>query len=254
LAESDHMVLLGVAHEQRRRQVELAERMLARRVDALLMCPRPADEVGPFVAAVNRDRGQPVVFVDNYVPGCPAARVLTDNRWGARQAVDRLLGEGRRRILFLGGDSAVAALADRYLGYCDALDAAGVARCAKLTVWRDGGDRAVVKTVRQLMRGTDRPDAIFATSFFRFWPFLQLLSDAGLRHPDDILLAGFDRPLENWPADIVRDVLRQPLLVVRQPALELGRAAAETALTAIDGADVADQQQWIRPVLSWQQA
>ena len=64
LSESDYMVLLGVAHwQQQDRQVELAERMLARRVDALLMSPRPAQDLSDFVASVIRNGDQPLLFV-----------------------------------------------------------------------------------------------------------------------------------------------------------------------------------------------
>ena len=55
LGDSDYMILLGTAHwQQQARQVELAERMLARRVDALLMCPRPAEDLSEFVTSTRR--------------------------------------------------------------------------------------------------------------------------------------------------------------------------------------------------------
>ena len=140
LGERDYMALLGIGHRQEQdRQVDLAERMLARHVDALLVCPRPAVDISDFLVSLSQAGERPFLFVDNYLPQCTAARVLSDNRWGTRQAVSKMLGEGRRRVLFLGGNSAIAAHRDRYLGYCDALKDAGVACASSLTVWHDRG-------------------------------------------------------------------------------------------------------------------
>ena len=66
------------------------------------------------------------------------------------------------------------------------------------------------------------------------------------------LLAGFDEPMETWAAEIVRNVIEEPLLVVHQDAAEMGRVAVDLALSSIDGADVTEQQRLIRPILSWE--
>jgi LacI family transcriptional regulator len=253
LSESDYMVLLGIAHTGgERQQVGIAERMLARRVDAMLICPAPARDLGEFVATVQQDDRRPTVFVDNYLSGTAIPYVVTDNRWGARRAVEKLVGEGCRRIVFLGGNSAVAALQDRYAGYCDALKDAGLKRDKSLTIWRDPGDASALKTVRSLLQGPRPPDAILTTSYFRLLPFLKLLDEFRLRHPHDVLLAGFDKPMETWAAEIVRNVIEEPLLVVHQDAAEMGRVAVDLALSSIDGADVTEQQRLIRPILSWE--
>jgi LacI family transcriptional regulator len=253
LSQSDYMVLLGIADAGgERQQIGIAERMLARRVDAMLICPRPTKDLGEFVAAVQQDDRRPIVLVDNYLPGTSLPYVVTDNRWGARQVVGKLVEHARRRIVFLGGNSAVAALQDRHAGYCDALKDAGLKRDKLLTIWRDAGDESALKTVRSLLRGPTPPDAIFATSYFRLFPFLWLLNELGLRHPHDVLLAGFDEPVETWEAEIVRNVIEEPLLVVHQDAAEMGRIGVDLALSAVEEANVSKQQHPIRPILSWE--
>ncbi len=254
LRESNYMLFLGIADSPETvRQVEVAERMLARRVDALLMCPRPAGGLDDFAESANQNGAPPIVFVDNYLPECRAARALSDNRWGAEQAVLRMLNAGRRRILFLGGNSTNEALCDRFQGYCDALDRTGQDRSERWTVWRDRGAQATQETLQSLFGSSDRPDAVFTTSFFQFLPVLKLLEELGLRHPDDVMLAGFDEPMESWADDTVRNVIREPLLSVIQAAVEMGKQAVDLTLAAIDGANVAGEHRLIRPVLSWQQ-
>ena len=71
--------------------------------------------------------------------------------------------------------------------------------------------------------------------------------------PSDILLAGFDEPMESWTTETVRHVVREPLLVVRQATTEMGRVVVEMALAAIDGSETRGQQRLIRPAMSWQE-
>lgn len=111
------MLLLGSSHWQDQvRQVELAERMLVRRVDALLMCPRPVEDLRAFVASTLQTGTPPLVFVDNYLTNCPAGRVLSDNRWGARQAVCEMLNRGE------GGSSSWAETRRSPLSRIDIVD------------------------------------------------------------------------------------------------------------------------------------
>ncbi|MFZ5831062.1 MAG: LacI family DNA-binding transcriptional regulator [Planctomycetota bacterium] len=253
LGEAGSMVLLGIAHWQwQSRQADLLERMLARRVDALLMSPRPADDLVSYLRSVPRRGNTPLVFVDNYLPECPAPCVLSDNRWGAREAVRAQIRDGRQRILFFGGSARVAALRDRYLGYCDALKESRLALRKSLVVWHDGQTEKATASVRRLLQSKERPDAIFAGSFLGFHPVLQLLDELKLRHPHDVLLAGFDEPLETWTESTVRRVIRRPLLSVIQPAEEMGRQAVEIALAAIAGGDGVARLCMIRPALSWE--
>lgn len=83
LSESDYMALLASSHwELEIRQVQLLERMLARRVDALVMCPYPAADLSEFLVSMLQSGGTPLIFLDSYLPECGAGRVLSDNRLG----------------------------------------------------------------------------------------------------------------------------------------------------------------------------
>ena len=115
------------------------------------------------------------------------------------------------------------------------------------------GEESALMHVRRLLRSADPPDALFATSFHRFFPYLALLDEMGLAHPRDLLVASFDGPMEDWAADTLRRVIREPPLMVHQSAAEVGRIAVDVALAKINGTEVKEQERLVRPTLSWQE-
>jgi LacI family transcriptional regulator len=81
--------------------------------------------------------------------------------------------------------------------------------------------------VNKLFTQSTRPDAIFATSDKLTTGCLKTLKRRGLKVPNDISLAGFSN------SDIA-ELIDPPLTVVKQPALEMGKAATELLLQLIE--------------------
>ena len=251
LAESDYMLFLGISHLRREgRQVELLERMLDRKADALILSPRPSPDLTALLGSIRESGAPPVVFVDNYIPDQGLPHAVSDNRWGARQVTLRALADGRRRVLFVGGSPEIAALADRCAGYREALAEAGAEAREKWVVWRESLGARFDSSLRSLLTGRSRPDAIFCDSLFGCQPIVALLHEIGLRHPDDVLLCGFDHPPVGSETRAFRETIRAPLLAARQNAEAMGTAAAELALREIEGGR-GRRFRLIRPVLSW---
>ena len=70
--------------------------------------------------------GVPTVLIGRPIGGSTLSYVDADNRGGARQGVEHLLALGRSTIATISGPSNMCAGIDRYDGYRDALEAAGV--------------------------------------------------------------------------------------------------------------------------------
>ena len=88
---------------------------------------------------------------------------------------------------------------------------------------------------RQLLTLPAHPKALFVNNNLLSLGALLAVKDLGLRCPDDIALVGFDD--HPWAA-----VADPPLTVVRQPARELGRVAAQALCTLLNGEPLPDQQ------------
>jgi DNA-binding LacI/PurR family transcriptional regulator len=169
--------------------------------------------------------GMPVILVGRPLHPTRASYVDADNRGGARQAVEHLVGRGRRTIATIAGRQDMAAGADRLAGYREALDQAG------LTPTIAYGDFTHASGVHAMWRLLDqRPaiDAVFVASDIMAAGALHALRRAGRRVPDDVAVIGFD----DLP---MAQHTQPPLTTVRQPLERFGAVAADRLLAALDG-------------------
>lgn len=171
---------------------------------------------------------RPLVVVARSVPGIGARCLYIDNVQGGGLATRYLLSMGHRDIAHVSGPTALVDGRDRFQGYRTALELSGVAFRPELAVEADftaeGGAAAMA---RLLDRGVSFT-AVFAGNDQMAAGAMDVLRNRGLRVPDDVSVVGFDDlPMVRY--------LYAPLTTVRQPILEMGRAAADLALAALRG-------------------
>ena len=149
----------------------------------------------------------------------PAAHVLCDNRSGIDQLLDHLFDVHHVSTLaFIGGFDAED-VSRRYKAFHEYLCAREM-ESAELFV-----DNSVANSTERLIRlceainSEDMPDALVCGTDQTAVEVLQLLEDAGLHVPDDVIVTGFD--------GILAGRLTKPsLTTVRQPMEAMGRVAA----------------------------
>jgi DNA-binding LacI/PurR family transcriptional regulator len=179
---------------------------------ALLVSLHGNDPLPKAVAA----RGVPVVVGGRPPRGSMVSYVDVDNAQGARSAIEHLIAGGRRRIATIAGPQDMPAGEDRLSGYHDALDAAGMARDAKLVSDGDFTQQGGAEATRRLLAARPDLDAIFVASDLMATGAIQVLRAAGRRIPDDVALVGFDD-------SAITETTDPPLTSVRQPIEEMGR-------------------------------
>jgi hypothetical protein len=163
-------------------------------------------------------RELPLVSIGTELPG--ALCVMADNASGMREAVLHLAALGRRRIAFVRGPSGNGEAAERYRGYREGLQQAGLPIDPDLIVPGAFVLLSGTKAVELLLdeRGAS-PDAIVAANDESARGALEALQRRGVRVPDDVAVIGFD--------DVADAELCHPkLTTVAQPLVELGVQAA----------------------------
>ncbi len=254
LGQDNTMLFLGNAHRGAvLRQTEFLEAMMARGVDRVILSPVPADDLTEMLDRI-RDRQVPLVFVNNYVRDYDIPFVVSDNRWAAKQLTAHLLASGRRNILFFGADQRVAVIMDRLMGYQDAFAEAGIKPPKDNVLWskvlnEQGSFREVVSA---RLSGPNRPDAIFFDSLFISRRIVLMMHERGLKHPDDIIVCGFDYPVDLPRTIAFRETVLTPLLTIQQDANLMGQIAGELALNGQYG-EAGERSIFVPPTLSWEE-
>ena len=235
-----YALILGNSDEdagKEREYLDLAER---KRVDGFIVAVTAHSR--PNLSSWPRQQ-MPLVTIDRSLIDLGFDAVLVDNLLGATQAVEHLIALGHRRIGLVIGHRGISGTDERLAGYEKALAAHGIPVDPALIVQghyqREGSRRAVQDL---LMRGADRPSALFITNGQMVVGGLEAIAAIGLRCPEDIALVGFDDP--EWAS-----VLSPRLTTVRQPAYEIGQRAAALLYERLQGNDAPAQEIRLRPQL-----
>lgn len=158
----------------------------------------------------------------------------SDNRQGAQLAVTHLLAQGCKRIAFL-GDIRHSEIEMRYLGYQDALQAAGIKPEAKLQLNTDFTAQAgYLQTQQALFSELGSLDGIFAASDAIAMGAMKALLEHGIKVPQQLALVGFD--------DIAMSAYCTPsLTTVKQDTHAGGKLLVAQLLSWINGDKAASQ-------------
>ena len=202
---------------------ELA-RSLATKVDGLLIVAHslPATEISALGS-----RLPVVVLSDRARRRTPLDSVRVDNRGGMQALVEHLVEtHGHRDLVFVAGPKGAPDSADRFTGFRQAVQAAGL-DCppqphATGNFTQSGGARAVAT----LLRKRAVPDAIVCGNDEMALGALTVFAERQLRVPDDVAVTGFD------DLALARH-LQPPLTTVSQPMRELGAEAVRLVLARV---------------------
>lgn len=197
-------VLAGIAEACRRQQIHLRYSLLP--VDEhsyptdlpQLLDDDPVDGillVGAYVPLsfdqFFAERTLPVVLVDAYAAGAQYDAVVSDNRWGAYQAVDYLLQRGHQHIAIVGSrPNAYPSICERRDGYEQALRDHGISE----RYYTDSGLNVeeTIEAVTALLSAQPQITALFGCNDSVAIAALRAAQLMGRRLPEELAVIGYD--------------------------------------------------------------
>jgi LacI family transcriptional regulator len=213
-------------HEKDRSDV--IDRIVGTRLAAGLLAVFPGSSTKHLAKLHSRDF--PVVLIDDQeIPPEGTPWIGADNRLGACEATRHLISLGHRRIAHIQGPLKYQVSHDRYQGYCDALNEAGISLDSTLVLEGDfmpPTGRSCAHIFFDLP-AWERPTAIFAGSDYMAYGAISAAEQRGLRVPQDVAVVGFD----DNPSSAH---MGPALTTVRQPFYEMGCRASEILLALVD--------------------
>jgi LacI family transcriptional regulator len=215
------LVLASSLDEDPHRERELARMLIDRRVDGLIIMPAGRDH--RYIVA-EQQAGTSFVFVDREPTPLLADAVVSDNRGGARAAVEHLLLVGRRSVAYLGDHLAIPTARQRFGGFQDALAASGLTPDDRLV-------RHGLRTAEQAAAAAEEVLTAGATAMFTGQNLVTVGAVEALHRldlQDRVALVGFD--------DVPLGALLRPgITVMAQDPAEVGRQAAERLFARLAG-------------------
>jgi LacI family transcriptional regulator/LacI family repressor for deo operon, udp, cdd, tsx, nupC, and nupG len=208
-------------------------------VDGIIL--PPINDRDPAVLQMA-ESGMPMVSVDRSLANSPIDRVEVDNRQGALEAVEHLISLKHRRIGLITGKLDVSTSRERRAGYLAALEAHQIPLDQELLRVGDNKQASGRALAEELLALKDRPTALFVTNNLMAVGAIEAIHQRRLKIPAEVAIIGFDDL--PWA-----EALDPPLTVVRQPAYEVGRAAAELLLRRLENREAPTASMQLRPRL-----
>lgn len=224
-------------NEQPERERTALQRFEASQVDGIVVCASrlPDQELQTLLA-----RYPASVVINRELPGELAAVVLSDDRFGAMQAVNHLLERGRTAIGILAGPLASRSARLRLQGFQLALGMNGQHQIPEQVVVCDPNEEGGYRGLPRLMQQFPQLDAVVCYNDLVALGVLQACQEQGLAVPGQLAVVGFD--------DIRMARLATPALsTIRVNRYELGRLAFELLLGRL--ANHPDLPLMVRPEL-----
>ena len=170
----------------------------------------------------------PLVALCEAIPGADIPQIEIDNRAAASRMTQHLASLGHRSIAYVSGPPSNVLERERFQGFKEGLQAAGMPYDPALVIPGDYTIEAGVAAGERLVAQGTRPTAVFCTSDEMAIGLMRTLLSSGLRVPEDISVAGFD--------DIEFAAVAEPsLTTIHQPRRELGQAAATALIDLLQG-------------------
>ena len=227
--KSGYIVVLCNTDEDEAIEREYIENMKTRWVDGFIICS--AVNSSQYIKRL-RGEGFPVVMVNRFDKEDEknVDTVGVENYQAAYDATRYLIQTGHRRIALGCGSEELYLYRERYRGYREALEDAGISYDDGLVMRETYSQECFYQLTKKLMSAGDPPDAIFALSDPIAFRIMHALHDMNLNIPNDIAVIGFDN-VE------LSSMVEPPLTTVSQPLYDLGCAAAKSLIRQIQHKD-----------------
>ncbi len=222
LRETSYTAIIADGHWQVEKSLEAINTLIDRQVDGLILVGGSL----PEEKVIELSKNKPLILAGRSVSTLASQSVYVDNFLGGYQATKHLIDLGHRHIAHITGEINQEDAIERFNGYKQALEDAGLRVEEKLIVEGHFQEQSGLMAVEMLLTRGQVFTAIFSGNDQMAYGASLALYRRGIRVPDDVSLIGFDD-------QTMSGYTIPPLTTMRQPAGRLGRAAANAMINLI---------------------
>lgn len=199
---------------------QVLDTLITHRVDGIIWAVPEVGDNRAWLESSQMDQLPPIVFL-SMEPRPGLAIVAVDNCYGAKQATQHLINQGRRKIGIITGPLTWWEARERYAGWEAAMHQANLATPSSLVVEGEWTAVSGEQGLQVLLNQEPDIDAVFASNDQIALGALGTAHRLGRQIPKDLAIVGFDNIPESacfWP----------PLTTVYQQLIDVGRIAVQT--------------------------
>jgi len=227
----NYSVFLANCHADPARELRAVRSFHERRVDGILVT---ASRVGALYLPLLSEMKVPIVLINNQHPGEFVFSVTIDNLNAGRQATRHLAELGHKSIGYIGDQFGFQSDTERFAGYRQVLEEAGIGFRPDLVAHGDGGPEGGMRAMARLLALPEPPTAVFCYNDLEALGAMRAAREHGLKVPDDLSVVGLDDLFLASYTD-------PPLTTVQQPKRQMGWLAAQILLDLLSGGRPEDQ-------------
>lgn len=218
IREHGYYMMLVARHEQD----DLMQQALGWNFDGMIAMALKEKEI----AELSERLGKPLVTIDQYLPPELGVRSITmDDRGGAYQMSQYLIGKGHKKFLFL-SDCDLGVDHYRWLGVRQAMEEAGIEDFESRHIVIPWNPEQREKAYEEMLPFFKKQTALFFSSDYYALEASNFLQNRGIKVPEEISIAGFD--------DVTYATLARPkLTTVHQMVDGKARRAVEVLMHLI---------------------
>jgi len=227
--ELGYELILAHTHNQADRESAAIQRLLARRVEGLIISPVYRLATEDRIYRELQSNGTPTVILGHTAPFCSAfTNVECDDLEGAYLATRHLLDAGHKHIAFLAGPPVTPWTRERFEGYRRALRESTLEVDDRLVFQAGRTIEDGAKAVLQMINEGVMPTAIQCVNDMVAVGAVETLLRQGYSVPRNVSVCGFGNIL-------LSEHFRVPLTTIRQPKFHLGQAAMDVLQQLLKG-------------------
>ena len=223
IREHGYYMMLVARHEQD----DIMQQALGWNFDGMIAMALKEKEI----AELSERLGKPLVTIDQYLPPELGVRSITmDDRGGAYQMSQYLIGKGHKKFLFL-SDCDLGVDHYRWLGVRQAMEEAGIEDFESRHIVIPWNPEQREKAYEEMLPFFKKQTALFFSSDYYALEASNFLQNRGIKVPEEISIAGFD--------DVTYATLARPkLTTVHQMVDGKARRAVEVLMHLIQDEQV----------------
>lgn len=218
--QNNFAVMIGNFGQDEKKEKLYLEILQSEEVDGFIVAPSHGKDKN-IIKLIENDFS--VVCIDRGLTTVDVDVVKVDNKKGAFNAIEYLIGLGHTKIAHITGHPQIPTTLERISGFEKALKKHNIPLDTNLVRSKKSDYESGSQLMGELLDLPEPPTAVFTANNLLTLGALETIHKRGLNIPDDISIVGFDDMY--WSMS-----LNPPLTAVKQSGYEIGKRAAELLL------------------------